>query len=188
MSNASPSAASPSCRVDAVRWFLTRHRIRRLSPYNDRMSEEREAESSDFAAAPLPPFDLGTTFVHLGLGGTATSVPDFSFDAASVRKYLVRFARDRDDGRLVGMLPMDTSWGHWERHVNGDELVVVLSGRCDVIQDLDDGTLLTHTLSGGEAIVNPRGIWHTSDVHEPGSTLFVAAGRRTDYRPRTPEA
>lgn len=150
------------------------------------MSDERATAEGDEPAALTPPFDIGTTFAHLGLGATTVAVPDFSFEPANVRRYLVQFARDRDEGRLVGMLPMEESWRHWECHRNGDELVVVLSGRCDVIQEAADGTLITHAMGAGQAIINPRGIWHTSDVHEPGSTLFVAAGRRTDYRPRTP--
>ncbi|MEV0289159.1 cupin domain-containing protein [Kribbella sp. NPDC050820] len=129
------------------------------------------------------PFDLSTTFAHLGLDASVIPVPEFSFRPDAVRRYLVRFARDRDEGRLVGMLPMVESWGHWERHVNGDELVVVLSGSCDIVQEVGDG-FRTHRMGPGDALVNPRGVWHTSDVHEAGSTLFVAAGRRTDYRDR----
>jgi uncharacterized cupin superfamily protein len=130
------------------------------------------------------PFDLSKTFVHLGLGASTVELPGFKFSADYLRKYLVRFVKDRDEGRLVGMLPMQKTWTHWEQHVHGDELVVVLTGRCDVVQELADGSLHRLGLGPGEAMINPRGVWHTTDVHEPGSQLFIAAGRQTVYRPR----
>jgi hypothetical protein len=39
-------------------------------------------------------------------------------------------------------------------------------------------------LEAGQAVVNPRGVWHTVDVHEPGQALFVTPGRGTEHRPR----
>ena len=129
-------------------------------------------------------FDLSKTFVHLGLGASTVDLPGFKFSADYLRQYMVRFVKDRDEGRLVGILPMLKTWEHWERHVHGDELVVVIAGRCDVIQELGDGSFHTLSMGPGEAMINPKGVWHTTDVHEPGSTLFIAAGRQTVYRPR----
>jgi uncharacterized cupin superfamily protein len=133
---------------------------------------------------PADAFDLSETFVHLGLGASVTELPGFEFSSAYLRRHLVRFARDRDEGRLVGIVGMGESWRHWERHLGGDELVVVLSGRCEVIQDLGAEGLHTIALGPGEAMINEKGVWHTTDVLEPGSQLFVAAGRQTVYRPR----
>lgn len=137
------------------------------------------------AAVPANAFDLSATFVHLGLGASTTELPDFEFSSAYLRRHMVRFAKDRDEGRLVGIVDMDKSWGHWECHLGGDELVVVLNGRCEVIQDLGDDGLHTVALGRGQAMINTKGVWHTTDVLESGSQLFVAAGRRTVYRPRT---
>ena len=33
-------------------------------------------------------------------------------------------------------------------------------------------------------LINPRGVWHTADVHEPGEGLFVTPGLGTEHRPR----
>jgi len=60
---------------------------------------------------------------------------------------------------------------------------VMLSGRCEMIQEID-GEHHSVVLEAGQAIINPRGVWHTSNVQEPGESLFIAAGRRTAYRPR----
>src|SRR5437870_3676096 len=100
---------------------------------------------------PEQAFDLSKTFVQLGLGATAVALPGFEFSSQYLRKHLVRFARDRDEGRLMGMLPMDRTWTHWERHLGGEEVVVVLSGRCDVVQDLGDEGLRRIPLGPGEA-------------------------------------
>jgi hypothetical protein len=132
-------------------------------------------------------FDLARTYVHLGLGATAVELPDFSWNQQSVMGYLKRFASDRAEGRLVGIVPAKHSWSRWERHLEGEELVLQISGVSDVVQDLD-GRYHTIHLTPGQAMLNPRGVWHTSDVHEPGQTLFIAAGRRTEYRPRVAAA
>jgi len=97
--------------------------------------------------------------------------------------YMREFAAERDEQRLVGILPIKKTWKHWECHAGGDELVVLLSGRCDIIQEVG-GNVTAIPLLPGQAIINRRGIWHTCDVHEPGDTLFIAGGRLTRYRPR----
>jgi uncharacterized cupin superfamily protein len=128
-------------------------------------------------------FDLSQTYVHLGLGARALELPEFSWSAEYLNGYLRSQAADGREGRLIGIIHIAESWSHWECHTGGDELVVQLSGSCDVIQEVD-GREHTVSLTPGLAMINPRGVWHTSDVHEPGRSLFVVAGRRTVYRPR----
>jgi quercetin dioxygenase-like cupin family protein len=77
----------------------------------------------------------------------------------------------------------DSSWTTWERHPAGEELVVVLDGHMTLIQELEDGERRVE-LHAGEAIINPRNVWHTSDLDEPCRTLFVTPGRGTEHRPR----
>jgi mannose-6-phosphate isomerase-like protein (cupin superfamily) len=128
-------------------------------------------------------FDLTSTYVHLGLGAKAVPLPGFSWSREFMVDYLTAFRDDRDEGRLVGIVPLKKDWTHWECHNGGDEVVVMLSGRCEMIQQVD-GAERSVELGPGEAIINPRGVWHTSNVREPGQSLFIAAGRRTGYRPR----
>ena len=75
------------------------------------------------------------------------------------------------------------TWSTWERHPAGEELVVLLSGRVDLIQELDEGEHVV-ALRPGQAVVNPPGVWHTAVVHEPGSALFITPGEGTEVRPR----
>ena len=127
-------------------------------------------------------FDLAHTFVHLGRDAAATPLPDFAWSPEYLDAYAARFATDGDEGRLVCVLPQEATWDTWERHPAGDEVVVLLSGRVDVIQEVE-GTQRVVELRAGEAMVNPRNVWHTTLVHEPGEALFITPGTGTEHRP-----
>ncbi len=127
-------------------------------------------------------FDLGSTYLHLGLGATVTPLPDFEWSPSYLEGYERRFESDGIEGRLVTVSPETTTWTHWERHPAGEEVVYLLSGRVDVVQD-HDGTEVTIPLRAGEAMINPKGVWHRGVVHEPGSALFITPGLGTEHRP-----
>jgi uncharacterized cupin superfamily protein len=129
-------------------------------------------------------FDLSSTIIHLGLGATATPLPDFQWTPEYLEGYGRRFAADGDEGRMVVMNRQEATWDQWERHPAGEEVVVLLSGRVDLIQEID-GEQQRVRLEPGHAVVNPPGVWHTADVHEPGDALFITPGRGTDHRPRS---
>lgn len=130
-----------------------------------------------------PAFDLSRTFVHLGLGVRAVPVRDFAWTPEFLAAYEASFRDDGDEGRLVCIVAQDATWDSWERHPAGEELVVLLTGRVDLIQDLDGGHRVVE-LHPGEAVVNPRNVWHTATVQEPGDALFITPGRGTEHRPR----
>jgi uncharacterized cupin superfamily protein len=134
----------------------------------------------------LEAFDLSKDFIHLGLGSSATALPDFSWSSDHMMDYIRAHLSDRDERRLVGIVELRDTWRHWECHTGGDEVVVQLSGRCDVIVEVD-GVPEVVPMGPGQALINPRGAWHTVTVHEPGTSLFITAGRMTKYRPRSPE-
>jgi mannose-6-phosphate isomerase-like protein (cupin superfamily) len=128
-------------------------------------------------------FDLSRTFVHLGLGATATELPDFAWTREYLEGYERATASDGDEGRLVTMSSQHDTWTTWERHPAGAEVVVQLSGRAVLIQDLPDGENRLE-LGPGQAAINPKGVWHTADVLEPGEVLFITPGRGTEHRSR----
>jgi len=133
---------------------------------------------------PVPVgFDLSQVYVHLGLGSRAEALPDFAWSEEYLRRYEAGHEADGDEGRLVMIGPGEATWTSWERHPAGDEVVVVLSGHQTLIQDVD-GKERRIELRAGQAVINPRGVWHTADVHEPGSVLFITPGRGTEHRPR----
>jgi quercetin dioxygenase-like cupin family protein len=128
------------------------------------------------------PFDLSHTFVHLGSGSTATPLPDFSWSRECVEAYRSRFAEDGPDGRLVCVVAQDATWDGWERHPGGEEVVVLLTGRVDLVQEIEGAEHVVE-LHPGEALINPAGVWHTARVHEPGMGLFITPGDGTEFRP-----
>jgi mannose-6-phosphate isomerase-like protein (cupin superfamily) len=129
------------------------------------------------------PFDLSSTIVHLGRGSTAVPVGGADWTLEWLAHYGEKFETDGDDGRMVCVFPQSETWTSWERHPAGEEVVVLLSGRVDVIQEID-GEHHRVMLLPGQAMINPRGVWHTADVHEPGQGLFITPGRGTEHRSR----
>ena len=119
-----------------------------------------------------------------GWGRASRYCRDFAWTEDYLRSYEEDYASDGDEGRLVMIGPQGATWTSWERHPAGDELVVVLSGRSDLIQEVD-GEERRFELCPGQAAINPRGVWHTADVHEPGEALFITPGRGTEHRPRS---
>lgn len=127
-------------------------------------------------------FDLARTFVHLGLGATATPLPDFTWSRENLESYEARFETDGVDGRLVCVTAQDATWDSWERHPAGEEVVFLISGRVDLVQEIDGAERVVE-LRPGQAMVNPTNVWHTTRVHEPGSALFITPGRGTEHKP-----
>ena len=80
------------------------------------------------------------------------------------------------------VIAQDATWDGWERHPAGEEVVYLLSGRVDIVQDLD-GAHHVVELRPGDAIINPTNVWHTARVHEPGMALFITPGDGTEHRP-----
>ena len=128
-------------------------------------------------------FDLSTTHVHLGLGARVDLLADFQWTDEYLAEYTARTVDDGDEGRLVMLNRQDASWDAWERHPAGEEVVILVSGRVDLIQEID-GEARVVPLTAGMAVVNPRNVWHTADVHEPGVAIFITPGRGTEGRPR----
>ena len=127
-------------------------------------------------------FNLSDVFIHLGVGATATPLPDFTWSPEYLAGYQERFAADGDEGRLVCVMAQDATWDSWERHPGGEEVVVLLSGRVDLVQELDDAEHVVE-LRPGQAVINPAGVWHTARVHEPGVALFITPGKGTEAKP-----
>src|SRR5262245_13003439 len=125
---------------------------------------------------PEGAFDLSRTYIQLSPGSKATPIPDFEWTPAFMERFAADFASDGDEGRLGCVVDQGATWDTWERHPAGEEVVVLLSGRVDVIQEID-GEHRVVELHAGEAMINPPGVWHTADVHEPGQGLFITPGR-----------
>ncbi len=127
--------------------------------------------------------DLRTHPIHLGLGARATAQPAFT-GMEWYAAYGARTAADGSEGRLVSLYDFTADWDVWEMHPLGDEVVVCLSGELTLIQERPDGSLHSEPLTAGQYLINPAGTWHTANVPEAASVLFITAGEGTQGRPR----
>ena len=127
--------------------------------------------------------NLFTDPIHLGLGAVAAIQPPFT-GMEWYGDYSARTASDGAEGRLVTMYSFTQSWDSWECHPHGDEVVLCTSGEITLHQELADGSINSVTLGPGDYVVNAPGVWHTADVANEATALFITAGMGTEHRPR----
>jgi len=133
------------------------------------------------------PFDLRSTPIHLGsIAGAdhaAVPLPGFGFDGKAFGAYISAHCTRGAPGRLIMVETTPTNWPAWECHTEGDEIVIVLEGKAEVIQEIG-GQLRRMTVGPGSAIINPVGVWHTADVQEPMKAVYITPCPGTRHRPR----
>ncbi|MGF1601286.1 MAG: hypothetical protein ACFCU8_04575 [Thermosynechococcaceae cyanobacterium] len=54
----------------------------------------------------------------------------------------------------------------------------------DINQENADGSVSVVELQEGQYAINQLGVWHTADVVDKATILFVTAGLGTQHRPR----
>ena len=128
------------------------------------------------------PAKLSDHPLHLGLGATAIPQPSFT-DMSWYAEYGARNASDGREGRLVSMYTFTTPWTSWEMHPEGHEVVLCTAGELTLIEEIDGEPQRT-TLRPGEYAINEPGVWHTADVSETATAVFITAGLGTQHRPR----
>lgn len=122
--------------------------------------------------------------IHLGLGAAAIPQPEFTGAMEWYMDYSSRTAGDGAEGRLVGMHRFTESWTSWEMHPAGDEVVLCVSGEMTIIQEFADGSTAQIRLGAGDYAINAPGVWHTADVANQATAVFITAGMGTEHRPR----
>jgi mannose-6-phosphate isomerase-like protein (cupin superfamily) len=85
---------------------------------------------------------------------------------------------------LVSASRYETNWNSWEVHPNGDEIVILLAGAMDFILEREKENEVVALRHAGSFAFVPRGVWHTADLVEPATLLFITAGEGTSGRPR----
>ncbi|WP_086619305.1 cupin [Erythrobacter tepidarius] len=126
---------------------------------------------------------LEERFIHLGLGAKAVEEPPFT-GMAWYEGYGARHAADGAQGRLVSQYTFTESWNSWEMHPAGDEVVICTHGTMVLVQQFPDGRVVKTPLAAGEYAINPPGVWHTADVAESATAIFITAGEGTKHRER----
>lgn len=130
------------------------------------------------------PREIRTHPIHLGLGATAETEPEFTGEMSWYEGYVERHHSDGAEGRLVTMHTFEGSWDVWEMHPSGSEVVLCVAGSMTLHQETPAGETAAVTLQAGEYVVNAPGTWHTADVDDTATALFITAGVGTQHRPR----
>lgn len=114
--------------------------------------------------------DLGPDFVGIGWDGSARPL-----DGPG--------PPPRIDGVTVGSWVTDASAPHGgERHDDGDEVLVLVSGAVSIELELPDGVEWVDVAAGQAAIV-PRGVWHKVHVRQRSHIVFLTPGPSFSHRP-----
>jgi mannose-6-phosphate isomerase-like protein (cupin superfamily) len=133
------------------------------------------------------PFDLSKSPIHLGsrvgVDNPAVPLPGFGFDGPSFEAYIAAHCEDGAPGRLIMVESTPQDWPAWECHTEGDEIVIVLEGRAEFIQEID-AEECRMAVGPGSAIINPMGVWHTADVEEPMKAIYITPCPGTQHRKR----
>ena len=128
---------------------------------------------------------LGQQPVHISTMAAKSfkALDNFTFSEQDFEGYIDALCSDEDPGCLVMIENSEASWPTWEMHPEGDELVVILEGRGTFFQQTESG-IEEMAFSPGDAVLNPKGVWHTVDVEEPLKALYITTCPGTDHKPR----
>lgn len=121
--------------------------------------------------------------VHFAASGAASPIDGFTFDPSAFEAYIATNTTSADPGRLVFIERSAESWKMWECHQAGDEMVIVIAGVAIFIQEIDGAEVRTR-VNVGQAVLNPAGTWHTADVEEPFTAIYLTPCPGTEHRPR----
>ena len=80
---------------------------------------------------------------------------------------------------LIAMHDFSEDWPSWECHPAGDEIVVLLSGRCEFLSNTENSTQTLLLTEPGDYAVVPQGVWHTAKIAEMAKVLFITPGENT---------
>jgi len=125
-------------------------------------------------------FDVSTDFLRLRPDCTTEPLPlgnDFWPQLMSGK------LGDFRNEYLVATSAFDCDWNNWECHPNGDEIVMLLSGRVTFVLETATGTRHEELTATGEYVRVPRDTWHTARTSTPTTMLFITAGEGTRHRP-----
>ena len=133
------------------------------------------------------PLDLSRTPIHIqdahAQQAGAIVLTDFTFDGPGFQGYIEQHCNDDHPGRLMMVESTPVDWATWEMHPHGEEIVFVLSGKGEFIQQID-GEEQRIPVSAGVCLVNPAGVWHSADVEEPITAIYVTPCPGTNHKPR----
>ena len=119
-------------------------------------------------------FGLGRSLIGLDREGEVRLVPWESGPPPRIDGYVVGLTRSEP-----GSPPRHAG----ERHPDADEVLVLISGRIEVLLEEKEGDPTTYEVGPGEAFVVPKGLWHRLVALEPTQLLHITPGPHGEWRP-----
>ena len=112
--------------------------------------------------------------------------PDLSVATVDVSPTLYQDLDSRFDQfkshLLVSTYEFTADWPTWERHPQGDEIVILLSGAATMVLQHESRQALVELAVPGEYLVVPRNTWHTARIRSATRMLFITPGEGTENR------
>lgn len=75
----------------------------------------------------------------------------------------------------------------WELHTEGDELIHILAGECELTV-LEAAGPTSRVLQPGDLAVVPQGCWHANDASDEVKMLFISPATGNEYSWTDPRA
>lgn len=100
----------------------------------------------------------------------------------SIEQNEIKFSSSSSTNSMtVGMATMEESPPHnGERHNDGDEIIIVVSGKIEVVSDSNPDKCLT--LYSGDSCIIRKGEWHKISVIEKTQLVYVTPSSNNEHR------
>jgi len=85
------------------------------------------------------------------------------------------------DGLNVGIVTMDKASNNGEVHLDGDEILYVISGELSLTSDSNPDVPLT--LCSGDSCIIKKGEWHKVNVIKTTQLIYITPGLNNEHRP-----
>ena len=85
------------------------------------------------------------------------------------------------DGLNVGIVTLENTTNNGEVHLDGDEILYVISGELSLTSDSNPNESLT--LSSGESCIIKKGEWHKVNVTKTTQLIYMTPGLNNEHRP-----
>ncbi len=83
---------------------------------------------------------------------------------------------------LIACHHFEQDWPSWEKHPEGDEVVVLLAGAVTFIVELPERQQEVSLTELGSYVIVPKNCWHTAKINKPTTMLFITPGEGTQVR------
>jgi mannose-6-phosphate isomerase-like protein (cupin superfamily) len=96
--------------------------------------------------------------------------------------YFATLSEYRDGAMFVAHYAGQTEW---ERHRNGDEIVLVIEGATTLVLLIGDEEI-GHQLTSNQFLIVPKGVWHRFETPD-GVKVMTVTPQPTDHQTPRPE-